>query len=579
MKYSELFGKTTRDDIREATVISHELLYKGGFIRQSTAGRYYFLPLGMRVRKKLMNIIREEMNKAGAQEMITPVLHPIELWQETNRTSSVGFELTTVKDRRGTKFVLGGTAEEMFVDLVRNLKLSYKDLPFNVYQFSTKFRDELRASGGLLRVREFTMKDAYSFDEDEKSFKDEYQSMWDTYLRIFKKFGLSAKAAEADNGYIGGDYCHEFVVDSDIGESKYLESEDGSYCAHEDVAKFKRELINLKEEEKKFKIVKQPEWVKTMDDNVKHYKLPKSRFLKNVVYKNTSTKEIIIAVVRGDLDINKVKIEHLLDTVGQLVDAEEKDLEKIGTKHGYVHSWGHKKAIYIGDLSLKTVRNFIGGQKEKATDSMNVNYGRDFKCEKLADIALAKDGYLSENGKQKLKEKIGIEVGNIFQLGYHYTKLMKGASFTGKKGKEKHYYMGCYGIGIGRNIATVVEKHHDTKGIIWPVTIAPYQIHLVNLDDTKEKAQDLYKQLWENKLEVLYDDREDVSAGIKLNDADLIGIPIRIIISKRSLSRDGVEIKTRGEKDSTIVELDKVVGTVKQRISILEKDFIIQNNL
>ena len=373
MLYSKLFGKTIKEAPADSNLISHKLLYQGGFIRESTAGRYFFLPLGQRVQQKIMQIVKEEMDAAGGQEMVSPVLHPLSLWQETNRDKSTGFELMTIKDRRDFMFALGGTAEEMFVDVVRKFQFSYKDLPFNIYQFSTKFRDELRARGGLLRVREFIMKDAYSFDPDEESFKKEYQNMWQTYKKIFDRVGLKTVVVESDNGYIGGDYCHEFVVESEVGESKFLVSEDGSYAAHEDVAKFKREEINMDDEIKSLQIIEQPAWVKTMEDNVKHYNLPKSRFLKNVVYKNRVTNEIIIAVIRGDLDVNKIKLEHAIDAVGLLEDATDDDLKKIGTQYGYVHSWGHTGVRYIADISLISVRNFIGGQKKEKTDSINVN--------------------------------------------------------------------------------------------------------------------------------------------------------------------------------------------------------------
>ena len=560
MLYSKLFGKTVREAPSDAVNISYKLLYKAGFIRESTSGRYFTLPLGQRVQRKIMEIVKDEMDKTGAQEMLSPVLHPLELWKETNRTKTTGFELMTIKDRRGADFALGGTAEEMFVDVVRKFQISYKDLPFNIYQFSSKFRDELRARGGLLRVREFIMKDAYSFDVDEKEFKKEYQNMWQTYTKIFERMGLKTFVVESDNGYIGGEYCHEFVVESEIGETNYLMTEDGKYAAHQDVAKFKREDINSKDKEKPFKIIEQPEWVQTMEDNVKHYKLSKSHFLKNVVYKNRTTGEIIIAVVRGDLEVNKLKLEHVLDAVGQLEDATLGDLKKIGTKPGYVHSWGHKKAKYIGDISLLTVKNFIGGQKEEKTDSMNVNYGKDFKCE-LADIALAKEGYLSETGK-KLIEKKGIEVGNIFQLGLHYSSKMKNSTYIDKDGKEKPYYMGCYGIGIGRTMATIIEKFHDEKGIIWPEAVAPYQIHLIGLDikneEIKKKAFVLYNLFTTTyNLEVLFDDREEVTAGEKFADADLIGIPIRLVVSKRTGNK--IEYKKRNEKEIILLSSEELL--------------------
>lgn len=557
MKQSRLFGKTNKNNASGIKIKSHALLIKSGYIAESTAGRYYYLPLGWRVHDKIKAVIKDEMDKAGAQEMITPVLHPLELWQETNRTNTTGFELMQVKDRRGAEFALGGTAEEMFVDLVRKMEISYRDLPFNIYQFSTKFRDELRARGGLLRVREFVMKDAYSFDRDEKEFVKQYKSMRDTYTAIFRRLGLETFVVLADNGYIGGEYCHEFQAESEIGEGRFFVSEDGKYVAHEDVAEFERGDVNSGDQEELFKIIDQPEWVHTMEDNVKHYKLPKQRFLKNVVYKNRVSKEIYIVVIRGDLDVNKTKLEKELNAVGQLDEAGEEDLAVLGTKPGYVHSWGHKGARYIGDISLTTVKNYIGGQKSEDQDSINVNYGRDFTCEKLCDLAMAYDGApTKEHGK--LEEKRGIEVGNIFQLGYHYSKLMKGADFTDQDGKKKPYYMGCYGIGLGRTMAAVVEKYHDEKGMVWPEEIAPFRVHLLSLKQNKE-AEKIYGRLSEAGIEVLYDDRES-SAGEKFADSDLIGIPYRLVVSEKSLKQKAVEVKKRGLEKTELIKIDKIVG-------------------
>jgi len=554
MRYSKLFGKTIRQAPHDATMVSHRLLYQAGFVRESTAGRFYFLPLGWRVHDKIKTIIKDEMDKSGALEMITPVLHPLNLWKETNRTDTAGFELMKIKDGRGFEFALGGTAEEMFVDLVRKMKLSYRDLPLNLYQFSTKFRDEKRARGGLLRVREFVMKDAYSFDQNETEFKKVYEQMSVVYTRIFTRCGLTTIKVEADNGYIGGEYCHEFQVESKIGEGDYFVSEDGHYAAHSDVAVFMRESVNTDEKPESLKIIKQPQWVKTMDDNIKHYKLPKSRFIKNVVFKNRVTKEIIIAVIRGDLDVNKIKLEHVLNAVGQLEPATDDDLAQIGTKTGYVHSWGHKGARYMGDISLEKVKNMIGGQKEDETDSINVNYGRDFNCEKLADIASCQDGFLTEDGKSRLILKHGIEVGNIFQLGYHYTNLMNGANFIDEDGKEKPYYMGCYGIGLGRTMAAVVEVFHDEKGIIWPENIAPYQVHLITLKGAIQNGFEVYQKLMDLKIEVLWDDREE-TAGVKFSDADLIGIPYRLVISSKT--KDKIEVKKRTEQETRLMAIDE----------------------
>ncbi len=399
MKLSAYFLKTTKQVSDEDTSISAKLLKQGGFIQESVSGRFYFLPIGQRIQQKIMAIIKQEMDEAGCQEIVTPILHPIELWRETNRTDSAGFELMTVKDRREAEFALGGTAEEMIVDLVRKYRLSYRDLPFHLYQFSPKFRDELRARGGLLRVREFMMKDGYSFHKNEDDFKVEYQKMRDLYTRVFEKLGLKTEVAESDNGYIGGDYCHEFIVESDIGESRYFVSDTG-VCAHED-----RATANQKET-----------WI----------------------------------------------------------------------------------------------------------------------------------------------EKKGIEVGNIFQLGYHYSTLMKGATYTDQDGKEKPLYMGCYGIGIGRTMAAIVEAHHDERGIVWPSAVAPFRVHLIALKGGESVANDLYANLHRQGIEVLYDDR-DKSAGEKLADADLIGIPLRLVISHRTLQSSGCEYKYRQDSQAQVIPLSDVM--------------------
>ena len=562
MKYSKLFGKSRYHISQQISHISHKYLLKGGFIAESVAGRYYFLPLGLKVRYKIMDIIREEMNKIDGQEMITPVLHPIELWKETNRTDSVGFELMMTQDRRGREFALGGTAEEMFVDVVRQYNLSYKDLPFCLYQFSTKFRDELRARGGLLRAREFVMKDAYSFHTDKDDFEQYYQQVSKTYSKIFSRLGLDSLEVPADNGYIGGDYCHEFQVESEIGEGRFFVSEDGNYIAHEDIATFKREEINPEDELAEFTIIDQPEWVHSMDDNVKHYGLPKSRFLKNVVYRNNTTGELIIAVIRGDLDVNKNKLEHVLDAVGQLEEASEEDLASIGTKPGYVHSWGHEGVYYIGDLSLTTVHNFIGGQKTETTDSKNVNYERDFECEQLADLAMAEEGFLTEDGQSKLIEKQGIEVGNIFQLGCHYSHKMAGAEYTDQNGQAQSLYMGCYGIGLGRTMATIVEKHHDDKGIIWPKNLAPYQAYLIDIGLDREAVEKIYRQLLKQGIDVLWDDRDE-SPGVKFKDADLLGIPYRLVISPKT--EDKIELKERTADKATLLSVNEVITKITKQ--------------
>lgn len=560
MRYSKLVGKTVKEVSNEIKLISHKLLYQAGFIRESVAGRYYFLPLGIRVQDKIVKIVEEEMDKTGAQKMITPVLHPIELWEETNRTNSVGFELMSVKDQRGASFALGGTAEEMMVDLIRKFNVSYKDLPFNIYQFSQKFRDELRARGGLLRVREFLMKDAYSFHATEEDFKQEYKKMWDTYTRIFERVGLDTIPIESDNGYIGGEYCHEFVVESLAGESRYLTTEDRSYTAHEEVAKFKREEMNKREKLLPMEVKDAPRGP-TIADGVKLYDQPAWRQIKSVVYV-TDQDEKILAVIRGDMDINEIKLKKALKC-DNLRPATEDEIKELGSVVGFVSPL-KIKIRKVGDISLDTVNNFYTGADELEKDTLNVNYGRDFKVDILTDIAIPPTNCRTENNK-KLIEGKGIEVGNIFQLGTHYSTKMAGAVFTDKDGKEKPYYMGCYGIGIGRTMGTIVEVYNDENGIIWPKCITPYEVHLTSLGNDEEvinKADEIYEKLKNAGISVLYDDR-DARAGEKLNDADLIGIPLRLVVSPRTLEKRSVEWKERDKKEAKGITFDALIGEVK----------------
>lgn len=572
MLYSKLFGKTEKKPTADATTASHKLLYQAGFIRESTAGHYFFLPLGQRVQQKIMRVIKEEMDKTGAQEMLSPVLHPLALWQETNRNKEAGFELTVIKDRRDMEYALGGTAEEMFVDVVRKFQISYKDLPFNIYQFSTKFRDELRARGGLLRVREFIMKDAYSFDRNEEEFKKEYKKMWEAYTHIFTALGLKTYVVESDNGYIGGDYCHEFVVESTIGESKFLMSEDGTYSAHEDVAIFTKENKNIDEELMELKEVEAVRG-NTMEDGVKLHNMPLWKQIKDVMYVD-ETGRFILAVIRGDYDVNEMKLKHAVRALDLRPATEVEIREILHTEPGFISPVGIKKLIekgielvIVGDTSLRTVHNAYGGANKKNKDMLNVNIDRDYKIDIEADIALAQEGYLSKDGKHKLIAKKGIEVGNIFQLGLHYSSKMKDATFIDSDGKEKPFYMGCYGIGIGRTLAAIVEMFNDDRGITWPENIAPFQVHLIGLDmkdeDIKKRAQETYRLLTTDyKLEVLFDDREETSAGTKFADADLIGIPHRLVVSRRT--GDKIEYKKRTEKETNLLTLEELVPMIKK---------------
>ncbi len=572
MKYSKLFGKTTKTYSEDEKIISARLLNQGGFIRESSSGRYFFLPLGMRVQQNIMKLIKKAMDAAGSQEMISPVFHPLALWQETNRDKEAKFELTLIKDRRGAEFVPGGTAEEMFVDVVRKFQLSYKDLPFSLYQFSSKFRDELRARGGLLRVREFIMKDAYSFHANEEDFKKEYKNMWDTYSKIFTQLGLTTIVVASDNGYIGGEYCHEFIVESDVGESRFLMTADGSYGAHEDVAEFMKDKKNLDEELKPVKEVDANRGT-TMEDGVKLHKMPLWQQIKDVLYID-ETGRFVLAIIRGDFDVNEMKLKHLTGAIELRHATAEEIREIIHSEPGFISPVGIKdkleknvQLVIVADDSLRTVRNSYGGANKKNKDMLNMNIDRDYNADQEGDIAMAQAGFLAPDGKNKLLEKRGIEVGNIFQLGYHYSSRMKGATFIDNDGKEKRYYMGCYGIGIGRTMATIVEKYHDDRGIIWPAQIAPFLVHIVGLDmdndDVAKNATQMYEKLQKNGIDVLFDDREGVSAGVKFADADIIGNPIRLVISKRTAGN--IEFKKRTDTKAEVISEDE---TIKRIIEI-----------
>ena len=563
MRQSKYFLKTSKTFSEEDNkIISSKLLKQAGYIQESVAGRYYFMPIGQKVQQKVMAIVKNEMDKAGAQEMVAPILHPLELWKETNRTSTTGFELMKVKDRRDGEFALGGTAEEMFVDLVRKYQLSYKELPFQLYQFSPKFRDELRARGGLLRVREFIMKDGYSFHRDEDEFKITYEGMKKVYSQIFERMGLKTEVVESDNGYIGGEYCHEFVVESEIGETKYFATEDGGYAAHEDVAKFKKEPKNVGEE---LNDIQEVDAVRgtTMEDGVVLHKMPLWQQIKDVLFVDERGR-FILAIIRGDLDVNETKLKHIIKAVDLRHATEEEIRDIIHSEPGFISPVGIRdlvmssaELVIVADDSLRTIVNAYGGANKKHRDLLNMNIGRDYIPDMEGDIALAKAGVLSEQG-HPLIEKRGIEVGNIFQLGYHYTTLMKGAVYRDEDGSEKPFYMGCYGIGIGRTMATLVEKFHDDKGIMWPEAVSPFKVHLIglNLDksEVKTAADKLYNDLLEQGVEVLYDDR-DQSAGAKFADADLVGIPYRIVLSSKTIEQQAVEVKKRDAEKAEMVKM------------------------
>jgi prolyl-tRNA synthetase len=557
MRYSRLFGKTVREAPKEAVLASHKLLYQGGFIRDLSAGRYLLTPLGYRVFEKIVKVIDDEMKTIGGERVSTPTLHPIELWQATNRDKAFGAGLMQVKDRRGAIFAVGATAEAVMTEFVKKFKPSWKDLPFTIYQFSQKFRDELRARGGLIRVREFTMKDSYSFAADEESFMTTYWDHYHAYERIAAKLGIEVISVEADSGALGGDFCHEFIVPCDYGEDTILTCECG-YRANRERATFFKEDLNLNEEEKPLEEVDAKRG-NTMEDGVKLHGKPLWQQIKDVVFVDEKGR-FILAIIRGDYDVNEIKLMNLTGS-NELRHAEDEEIrEKLGSEPGFISPVGIKDSLakgtellIVADESLKTIKNAYGGSNKKFRDLVNVNFGRDYQPDIVGDIAEAKDGFLcSTCKKDKLKEVRGIEFGHVFKYDDFYSKAM-GATFIDKDGQEKYLLMGAYGIGIERAIAIIVESHHDDKGIIWPKTVTPFDVHLVGLD--REKADKVYEELKRNGIDVLYDDRE-VTAGVKFADADLIGIPVRLVVSAKT--GDKIEYKERTRQESELLSLEEV---------------------
>ncbi len=564
MRLSKLFGKTQREIPAEAETASHRLLLRAGMIQQVAAGVYSYLPLGWRVLKKIAAIIRDEMDKAGGQELIMPVLQPLELWQETGRDKAFGKGLFTLADRRERKLALGPTHEEVITELVKYNVQSYRDLPLLLYQIQNKFRDEPRPRGGLIRVREFTMKDLYSFDVDEAGLDKNYAIMLQSYQNIYDRCGLPTIVVEADSGAIGGKDSHEFMVVVESGEDEIIYCPGCNYAANAEKAVSAKEKIDngkpLAIEE-----VATP-GAGSIEEVANFLKVPHSHTLKAVFY--IADGKLVFVVIRGDLDVNEIKLNNQLKAT-DLRMATEDEVIKVGLVAGAASPIGIKGIRVIADDSVNSGTNFVAGANKPETHVKNVNYPRDFKADVVTDIAQARPGDKCPQCGGELAATRGIEVGHIFKLGTFLSEKL-GALFIDEKGTSKPVVMGCYGIGLDRLLAAVIEQHHDEKGIIWPPTLAPYQVYLCPLykENTKveEIAEKLYAELEAAGFEVLFDDRQE-SPGVKFNDADLLGIPWRLTVSPRTLDKDSVELKKRAEKDSELVPIEGIAQKLKALIS------------
>jgi prolyl-tRNA synthetase len=559
--FSKLFGKTVKEIPAEADSISHQLLVRAGMIQQIGAGIYSYLPLGWRVLKKIEAIIRDEMNKAGGQELMMPSLQPLELWEQSGRLPSFGKTAFSITDRKEHNFILGPTHEEVITELVHFNVQSYRDLPLLLYQIQNKFRDEPRPRGGLLRVREFIMKDLYSFDIDSDALDISYQKMVQAYQNLYSRCGLPAVMVEADSGAIGGKESREFMLLTESGEDLIVYCENCGYAANLEKAIGVKTVCEI-DRQMELEEISTPK-IKTIEEVCKFTGVPKNQTLKAVFY--TADDELIFVVIRGDLEVNEIKLKNVIKCT-DLSLATDAEVAKAGLVAGAASPLGLKGVKIFADESIKMGGNYVAGANKPDTHIKNVNYPRDFEVDVMADIATVSADDKCIKCGHVIKFERGIEVGHVFKLGTFLSEKLN-AYYLDKEGTSRPIVMGCYGIGVGRLMAAAVEQNHDDKGIIWPASIAPFQIHIcpLRLEETivAETAEKLYQELTATGYEVLYDDRNE-SAGIKFNDADLLGIPVRLTVSPRSLQKGMVELKLRRDKDVTMVAVDELAGKIKE---------------
>ena len=577
MRISHLFGRTLRDAPGDVELPSHRLLLRGGFIRPLGSGIFSLLPLGWRVTQHVERIIREEMNRIGGQEMLMPVVHPAEIWRETGRYDQIDDSLTRFKDRAGRDLVLAMTHEEVVTDLARSEISSYRQLPQIIYHLQTKWRDEPRARGGLIRVREFTMKDSYSLDRDEAGMLAAYEKHREAYDRIYRRTGLRFYVVGADTGMMGGKLSEEFMAPSPYGEDIILISEAGNYAANREVATFERDEPT-DETPLPMEKVATPH-APTIADVARQLGVSTNQTAKAVFFTGASG-QLIFAVIRGDYEVNETKLRKVTGET-DIVPATAEAIRAAGAEPGYASPVGlpaSHKVVIVADLSIRDTPNLVAGANEDGYHLKNVNLGRDWIATLVEDIAAAEDGFRSPVDGAQLRAERAIEVGNIFALGDRYTSMLN-ATYLDEAGEAKPILMGSYGIGSGRLMASIVEQNYDDRGIIWPMPVAPFQVWLLWIgketdQDVLDRAEAIYADLRRAGINVAFDDRAE-RAGVKFADAELIGCPIRLSVSKRTIDQQQAELRLRTANESEMIPLDNLVPIIRRRIDELMAPYVL----
>ena len=595
MRMSKLFSQTLREAPTEAEIGSHQLLLRAGFIRQLAAGIFSYLPLARRTLTKIENIMRQEIEAIGGQEISMPVVQPADIWKETGRWYQIDAEMGRFKDRSGREMSLAMTHEEVVADLVRKEIRSYRQLPQLLFHIQTKWRDDPRPRAGLIRVREFTMKDSYSLDADWEGLDRQYRAHYQAYFNIFNLCNLPAIAVKSDVGMMGGQMAHEYMYLTPVGEDTLMLCDGCGYSANRQIAKFKK-YVPARETPLEVEKVSTPN-SKTIEELASFLNIPKSKTAKAVFLVATISPEsdaqnddhvetesgmnqrFVFAIVRGDMEVNETKLANAIKA-RELRPATEEEIRSVGAVPGYASPVGLRrdgngpKVLVVVDDSIPDSTNLVAGANQEGYHLQNVNYERDFQADIITDIANAQAGDACPECGKPLRAERGVEIGNIFKLGTRYTDAM-GCYFLDQEGQSRPVIMGSYGIGSGRLMACIAEEHHDEQGLIWPISVAPYTVHLITLagrdkeSDISLIAEGLYKNLSAVGIEVLFDDRNE-SPGVKFNDADLIGLPIRLTVSQRALKNGGVEYKQRDQTERSIIPLEKVIAFVKQEIMAIE---------